>query len=158
MWKKGCGCISCFALFFVFRVGRGGLSGVSDVEARFSGYHPLRLDCVQISRVSDSKSTEEQEKKRVSCISPRGRNHIVFMCLLCYLVRFFMSVGPQPCVCAWVWVIFTLLAHPFLCSNKIAALALLHMSHPNPPPPLLSNPRSGGAGAEVQVGELQRFH
>ena len=72
----------------VFRVGRGGLSGVSDAEARFSGYHPLRLDCVQISRVSDSKSTEEQEKKRVSCISPRGRNHIVFMCLPCYLVRF----------------------------------------------------------------------
>jgi hypothetical protein len=63
--------ISCFALFFgskrgkiVFRVGRGGVFGVCDAEARFSGYHPLRLDCVQISRVSDSKSTEEQEKKR----------------------------------------------------------------------------------------------
>ena len=56
------------------------------------------------------------------------------MCLLCYLVRLFMFVDPQPCVCAWVCVIFTFLARPFLCSNKPAALALLHMFHPNPPP------------------------
>ena len=81
----------------VFRVGRGGLSGVSDAEARFSGYDPLRLDCVQISRVSDSKSTEDQEKKRVSCISPRGRDHIVFMCFSCDLVRFCMVVGLTHC-------------------------------------------------------------
>jgi hypothetical protein len=98
--------------------------------------------CVHISRVSDTKSTQEQENNRV-------------------------SPCPIPCVLAWVGVIFTLLAHPFLCPNNPVALALLHMSPPNPPPPLAHRVltitestfycmyRGGGGGRRV-VGLVER--
>ena len=136
--KTGCVRVSGFAPFlpsnrreFVFRVSLGGLSWLCQSKPRIDCYQPLRRECAHISRVSDPKSTQEQENNRV-------------------------SPCPVPCVRAWVDL-------PLPCSHT----RFSGQSNPRhlpfyicllliPPNPLLSKPRSRGAG--VQVRERQRLH
>ena len=71
---------------FVLRVGLGRLCVLFSFTPRCACYLPLRLDCVHISSVSDTKSTQEQDNYCISRCPDRGRLHralfVFWLCLL----------------------------------------------------------------------------